>query len=254
MAEKTAYSQAYSTGKYEKSSGLLGKYDNVRRFWEDQVTGIFLRPSLQQVVERKKQRLERIRILDLGCGSGDGYDLLMGVTAKEPAIYEWITAAITPDMLKEYVGLDINPDLIKQAEEYHAYNPKTRFIQGDLSNGLTAEILEDHPFDIYFTSFGTFSHFHDYQSVDIIADICNHAPDQALFMGDWLGRYSYEWQDLWHHPVDQEYFMDYRISYIYPEEQRDKMEVTSFPLRLITRDEILRIIEQAAQKSGVAIK
>ena len=73
-------------------------------------------------------------------------------------------------------------------------------------------------------------------------------------MGDWLGRYSYEWQDLWHHPVDQEYFMDYRISYIYPEEQRSQVEVASFPLRLITQDEVMRIIEQAAKESGVEIR
>ena len=42
--EKKAYTQAHSTGKYEKASGLTGKYDNVRRFWEDQNTAIFLRP------------------------------------------------------------------------------------------------------------------------------------------------------------------------------------------------------------------
>ena len=254
MAEKKAYTQAVQTGKYDRATGLLGKYDNVRRFWEDQVTGYSLRPALNALVERKTRRLERIRVLDLGCGSGDGYDQLMGVTTKDPGIYEYITAAITPDMLKEYVGMDINPDLIQQAEEYHATNAKTRFFLGDLSEGLPQEVLAEPPFDVYFTSYGTLSHFHDQQNAKIIADICKHAPDQAIFMGDWLGRYSYEWQDLWHHPVDQEYFMDYRISYIYPEEIRDQVEVATFPLRLITRDEILKIVEQASKESGVEIK
>ena len=60
MAEKKAYSQAVLTGKYDKASGLLGKYDNVRRFWEDQVSGIFLRPAFSDLVESKKRRLERI--------------------------------------------------------------------------------------------------------------------------------------------------------------------------------------------------
>ena len=46
MSEKKAYTQAFQTGKYDKATGLLGKYDNVRRFWEDQVTAIFLRPAL----------------------------------------------------------------------------------------------------------------------------------------------------------------------------------------------------------------
>jgi hypothetical protein len=53
MAEKHAYTQAASTGQYERVSGLNGKYDNVRRFWEDQVTGIFLRPALNDVVEKR---------------------------------------------------------------------------------------------------------------------------------------------------------------------------------------------------------
>ena len=254
MVQQKAYSQATSTGKYDKSSGLLGKYDNVRMFWEEQVTDVFLRPALSDLVERKRQHLERIRILDLGCGSGDGYDLLMNVTTKDPGLYEYITAVITPDMLKECVGLDINEDLLKQANEYYANNPKMRFIREDISNGLPASIAEEEPFDIYFTSYGTLSHFNEHQSVKLLADICRHAPENALFVGDWLGRYSHEWQDLWHHPTDQEYFMDYRISYIYPEDERKHLDVSHFPMRLMNRDEVMRIIHQAASESGVEIK
>jgi SAM-dependent methyltransferase len=251
MAEKKAYTQAASTGKYDKASGLLGKYDNIRRFWEDQLTGIFIRPAFNDLVERKRRRLERLRILDLGCGSGDGYDLVSSVTTKDPGIYEYITAAITPDMLKEYVGLDINEDLLNQARDYYGRHPKTRFVSGDLSNGLPDVVTEDHPFDVYFTSYGTLSHFHDDQNARLLADIGRHAPDGALFIGDWLGRYSYEWQDLWHHPPNEEYFMDYRISYIYPEQQRDHVPVDSFPLRLMTRDEVINIVKQAMAESGV---
>lgn len=254
MAQKTAYSEAAHTGKYEKSAGLLGKYDNVRRFWEDQLTGIFLRPALADLVERKRQRLERIRILDLGCGSGDGYDLLMGVTTKDPGIYEYITAAITPDMLKEYIGVDINENLLSQAESCYGHLPKVRFISGDLSDGLFPSVTDEDPFDVYFTSYGTPSHFHDHQNTKLIADICKHASDKALFVGDWLGRYSYEWQDLWHHPAYEEYFMNYRISYIYPEEIQDRVQVTSFPLRILTKDEVMRVVNDAAKESGAAIK
>jgi SAM-dependent methyltransferase len=245
VTEKKAYSQAASTGKYDKSSGLLGKYDNVRRLWEDQVTGIFLRPALNELVERKRRHLKRIRILDLGCGSGDGYDLLTNVTTKDPGIYEYITAALTPDMVQEYVGLDINEDLIKQAEACYGHFPKVRFVQEDLSNGLPGRIKNQAPFDVYFTSYGTLSHFDSQQTTKLIADICNHAPSGALFVGDWLGRYSYEWQNLWHEPPNKEFFMDYRISYIYSEEERDDADVAVFPLRLVTQDEIMAVIEEA---------
>ena len=255
MSEKKAYTQAFQTGKYDKATGLLGKYDNVRRFWEDQVTAIFLRPFLNDLVARKKKRLERLRILDVGCGSGDGYDLIMGVTTKHPGIHDYIVNAVTDDMLKEYVGIDLNENLIQQALEYYGDKPKLRFETTDISQGMIPGILgEEPPFDLYFTSFGTLSHFTSEQCIKIIADILRHAPDQALFMGDWLGRYTFEWQDLWHHPADQEYFMDYRISYIYPEEERAAADVAAFPLKLVCRQEIEDIIKKASQQAGVEIK
>lgn len=250
MIEKKAYSQAASTGKYDKSSGLLGKYDNVRRLWEDQVTEIFLRRALNELVEEKRRLLERIRILDMGCGSGDGYDLLTNVTTKDPGIYEYITAVLTPDAIKEYLGLDINEDLIKQAEACYGHLPKVRFVQGNLSNGLPESVKEQSPFDVYFTSFGTLSHFDNEQTVKLIVDICNHAQNGALIVGDWLGRYSYEWQDLWHESPNKEYFMDYRISYIYPEETRGGADVAVFPLRLVTQDEIMDTIRDAEKVCG----
>jgi SAM-dependent methyltransferase len=254
MAEEQAYTQAATTGKYNKASGLLGKYDNVRRFWEDQLTGIFLRPALNEVVARKTEALERLRILDLGCGNGDGYDLIMDVNTKDPGIYEYITAAITPERLKDYVGVDINEELLSQARAHYGGNPKMQFVREDLSHGLPQKIKDMAPFDVYFSSYGTWSHLHDEQAVALIADICRQASDKAVLVGDWLGRWSYEWQDLWDAPMDREYWMDYRISYIYPKEERDKVDVAVFPLRLMCRDEIQRIVDAAAAEAGCRIR
>lgn len=254
MSEVKAYDQAAGTGKYDKASGLSGKYDNVRRFWEDQLTGIFLRPVLNELVEYKRRQLERLRILDLGCGSGDGYDLLMGVTSKDPGLYDYIHQAITPDMLQEYVGIDINDNLLAQARGCYGHLPKLRFEKADLTDGLPFGRAEEEAFDIYLTSYGTMSHFRDEQAAKTIADIARHAPRRAVLVGDWLGRYSYEWQDLWHESQDREFFMDYRISYIYPPGQRQRADIPVFPLRLITKKEIMAIVERAAKESGVTIR
>ena len=251
MAEIKAYNQAAGTGKYVKDSGLSGKYDNVRRFWEDQLSGIFLRPVLNEMVDYKRQRLERLRILDLGCGSGDGFDLISGVTAKDPGLYEYIHQVLTDDMLQAYLGIDINDNLLEQARDHYAHHPKMRFEKHDLSAGLPEG---ENPFDVYLTSYGTMSHFHDDQAVKIISEICHHAPEKAIFVGDWLGRYSYEWQDLWHMSPLEEYFMDYRISYIYPPDERDKADIPVFPLRLMIKDEIMAIIDRVRKETGVEIK
>ncbi len=254
MAETEAYRQAAGTGKYDKPSGLLGKYDNVRRFWEDQLTALYLAPSLSDLVDSAAERGRGLRILDLGCGSGDGFELFRYVPVRESDIVSAETSLITEKTLERYVGVDINDDLICQAEACFGGLPGLQFIQGDLSEGLPRDVRGFEPFDVYFAGYGTLSHFHDDQSARIIADLCAHAPDGAIFVGDWLGRYSYEWQDLWDNPVDQEFFMDYRISYIYPKEERDKVDVLSFPLRLMTRGEVEAIVKEAESISGATIR
>ena len=253
MAETKAYDQAARTGMYEKPKGLLGKYDNVRRFWEDQVTARFLAPSFGTLVSGRTAIGRRVRVLDLGCGSGDGFELMTRVPRTDMNWPLNSNSVLPPELVEDYLGIDINEDLICQAEACHGGGPNIHFMKGDLSEGLPEHVKSLNPFDVYFAGYGTLSHFHDDPAARIIADIAAHAADRAIFVGDWLGRYSYEWQDLWDNPLDKEYFMDYRISYIYPEQERDRVEVSSFPLRLMTKEEIMGIVQQAASASGTEI-
>ncbi len=244
------YSAAVNSGQYIKKTGLNGKYDNVRRFWEDEVTRLFIRPYLKEAMDRKTERLERLRILDVGCGGGDGYDLLMGITAKDVGIYEYAVDLINPEQLGFYRGIDINPDLIEQAREQHSHNSKVVFECGDC---FDSSFTNSKPFDVYFTSYGTISHFTADQTAALISDIAEHSENDAILIIDWLGRFSYEWQDLW--SADRkEQFMDYRISYIYPPEERAAADIQSFPLKLICREGATAIINDASKRSGVEIK
>jgi SAM-dependent methyltransferase len=251
MAEKKPYSEAVNTGQYTRQTGLTGKYDNVRRFWEDEVTRLFVRSLLKEIVDKKARKLERLKVLDLGCGSGDGYDLLMNVTAKDVGIYEYSVDLISETVLGKYLGVDLNEDLLNQAREHYGSNEKIIFRQGDFSGGLP---VKDESFDIYFTSYGTFSHNHDEQTVKLLSDIALSCETEAIVVCDWLGKFSYEWQDLWTLDTDQETFMDYRISYIYSPEERQTAEIQSFPLRLLSRNEAMKIIREASEQSGVEIK
>lgn len=253
MTEKRQkpYTEAANTGQYVKKSGLTGKYDNVRRFWEDEVTRLFVRPYFKEIVDAKARRLERLRILDLGCGAGDGYDLITGITAKDVGIYEYAIALIDQDLLGFYKGIDLSGELISHALEHYEGNDKVEFVQGDISAGLDAG---DEPFDIYFSSYGTMSHFTTQQTVELLADIGAHSSGDALLVLDWLGMYSYEWQDLWPPDTDQETSMDYRISYIYSLEERDSVDIQSFPLRLLSKRHVMDVIREAGKVRGAEIE
>jgi SAM-dependent methyltransferase len=252
-SEKAAYCQAANTGKYEKPSGLLGKYDNTRRFWEDRATTRFLAASLNELVARRTDAGLGLNVMDLGCGAGDGIDLLRGIDAIDVGLGSSNHILLNERTLDRYVGLDLNEDLLEQARTYHGDDLKLQFMQGDLSDGLPRHCAALKPFDLYFAGYGTLSHFHDDQAVKIIADICCHAAPGAIFVGDWLGRYSYEWLDLWDNSTDRELFMEYRISYIYDEKDRPLTDICSFPLRLMSREEIMSIIRRAEADSGVEI-
>jgi SAM-dependent methyltransferase len=247
MSDEKPYSDAVSSGQYAKKSGLIGKYDNVRRFWEDAVTRLMLRRHLAELVRERAARLKRLKVIDLGCGSGDGVDILMNTTAKDPGIYEYQIDLVEDHMLDRYVGIDINEDLLAQAAGHYGVNEKMSFAKADFSEGLP---LSEDSFDIYLTSYGTFSHNKDKTTVKLLSEIIDAGEAGALVIMDWLGRYSYEWRDLWDEPVEDETFMDYRISYIYPPEERHSAHIQSFPLRLLCRDEVEELIRGANEMSS----
>ncbi|MCK4910237.1 MAG: class I SAM-dependent methyltransferase, partial [Thermodesulfovibrionales bacterium] len=170
---------------------------------------------------------------------------------KDPGIYEYEISLVDDSLLEKYVGIDINDDLLAQAREHYGENEKMSFHKADFSQGLP---FADEKFDIYLTSYGTFSHNHDETTIKLLAEIAQSADSGALIVMDWLGRYSYEWRDLWNESEDKETFMDYRISYIYPPEERTSADIASFKLRLLSRKEAEGLITKASKRSGVEIK
>lgn len=250
-----AYSQAVGSGRYERVTGLHGKYDNVRLYWEDEGTRLFLRPYVDALSNRRIEELQRLRIMDLGCGSGDGYEMLMRMVKRNPGIYEDEVRIILPEHLGHYRGVDMNASLLEQARGRWRDNPKMDFVQGDFSKGLPVE-SDEQSYDIYFSSFGTMSHLHENENAHLFADIAKHARDGSLIVGDWLGRYSYEWQELWDADTSREQWMEYLISYIYPQKhrRRSKKKLSVLNLRLMCRDEVMKIVRQAEEQAGVKLE
>lgn len=251
-----AYSEAVKSGLYAKKSGLVGKYDNVRRFWEDEITRHFLRPHLLTLIERCRQAMRRVRILDLGCGSADGYELLAGVRDRDADLRQVEVDILAPDVLGLYKGVDLNEDLLDQARDIYGQQPKITFGQGDFTQGLPMDEGEE-PYDLYFTSFGTCSHHNDDETmVSLLTEIAEKTKDYSLVHCDWLGRYSYEWQSLWTHDLANVRNMDYVVSYIYDKEEREarRDELQHLSLRLMSRQEAEGLVQEASRRSGVSIK
>jgi len=254
--ETQAYTQAVRSGLYAKKTGLRGKYDNVRRYWEDQITGQSLRPYIQKLISRCKSLTRRLRIMDLGCGSADGLELLSGIADREADLGVDEVDLLTPDVLGVYKGIDFNEDLLRQAREIYGSNPKMVFEQADFIQGLPLPKGEK-PYDLYFTSYGTCSHHNkDETLVRLLADIARRTEDYCIIVSDWLGRYSYEWQTLWTNDLSRNRNMDYVVSYIYEKEEAEarRDQLQHLTLRLMSRQEAEGIVSRASKRAGIEIK
>ncbi len=256
QAQMSAYSEAVRSGHYAKRSGLVGKYDNVRLYWEDELTRFVLRPHLERLINRAQSQMRRLRIMDLGCGSADGYELLAGVRQRDADLKQQEVDLLSDDILGLYRGIDLNEDLLAQARGIYSGNPKMTFGCGDFTQGLPLSKGEE-PYDLYFTSFGTFSHhLDDDTAVQLLAQIAEHVDDYCVVVCDWIGRWSYEWQNLWTEDVASKSAMDYVVSYIYPPEERQqrRAELDHLTLRLMSRPEAESILQRASKLAGVSIK
>ena len=77
MADETYktefFETAVSLGFYgADTSGIFGKKDNVRKYWEDMFIKLMLRPFIEKLLEKR----DMLRVVDMGCGSGEGFKLL----------------------------------------------------------------------------------------------------------------------------------------------------------------------------------
>lgn len=248
MAERAAYDEAAKSGLYEKPTGIRGKYDNVRRFWEDEVLCSFLSPYLERLVAERN----KLRILDLGCGSGDGYELLMAVGRRGVGFSQRDCKILTEELLHFYRGIDINQNLIEQANATYGNRSGVVFDVGDFSE-LASLLQKDQPYDVYLATYGTFSHNSAEQTVKLLSDIARHGRDGSVILCDWLGRYCYEWQTLWTNDLEQNKTIDYLISYLYSDEA-EKARLSSFPLHLVCAPEALAMVREGSKAAGIEIE
>lgn len=240
------YYQAVANGGYDVHHATLrGKHDNVRIFWEDQIRRRFLRPHLARQVAARNRPL---RVLDLGCGSGQGFALLTQIERDPRSLalhHEWILAEDGVD----YVGADLSEAMVKKGRQNYGHRDNVLFFQADLNDGLGA-LQREEPFDLYFSSYGSFSHLSRRKMTELLGDIASHAKPGALVVLDFNGRYSIEWPGFWNARTEAEKIRDYTMNYLYLGDAEAMARADHFPLRFWTGDEIPRLAASAAHRSG----
>ncbi len=235
------YTEAVARGDYDLGAcNLYGKHDNVRTFWEDQLTRFVLRPFLTKLVEDRKARGEKTRIIDLGSGSGQGYELLTRIDKRDLDLGLLHDRALPIDEIESYLGLDISQPMVDKGNEIFRDEDNMRFIQGDLTNGLDSA-RDEKPFDLYFSSYGSFSHLSKESLQNLLTDICEHGNNESLVVLDLIGRYSIEWPQYWNAETEEEKVRDYSMNYLHLGLDYE-VETEHFPIRFWTGFELDKLM------------
>jgi SAM-dependent methyltransferase len=171
-----------------------------------------------------------LRVLDLGCGLGDGLALLTQPHAD--------LAPVASGHRLEYVGLDADADMVETAAAIHDV-PGTSFRTGDMRDELPAG-----PFDLYLSCGVPYSHLTPDEMVAVLSGIMARIIDagrRAAIVVDVLGRYSIEWTPNWGASR-----WNYAMTFL-----EDTTERLEQPMTFYDQTALNAAISAAAQRAGV---
>lgn len=252
MGERT-YAETVARGFYGKNvGGLFGKYDNVRAHWEDAMTRVALRPFVRERVERCVREGRGVRIVDLGCGAGQGYEQLIRIDVRDLDLADEHRYVLRPEQIELYHGIDLSAAMVEKGRENYHGHANVKFAVGDLREGL-GDARAKMPFDIYFSSYGALSHLESEALERCLREIAVHAKPGAIAVLDVLGRFSPEWPGYWSAQTEEEKVRPYSMSYLYPPSERRSGTVERFPIRFWSGAEIRELAERVSAASGVEI-
>jgi SAM-dependent methyltransferase len=119
------YSETVARGHYGKSvPGLRGKYDNVRTYWEDRVTRTTVRPAIQDCVRAARVAGRGVRVLDMGCGAGQGFELLTHIDETGPSLGDEPRFVLPKSEEGLYLGIDYSEAMIEHGRRNYTERHK----------------------------------------------------------------------------------------------------------------------------------
>lgn len=241
------YETAVSMGFYGKEdSGLTGKKDNVRKFWED----IFVKLAVRPFIENRISENKKFRVLDLGSGSGEGLELLTHIPPSNPSKNIKNDFVLKQSDIEMYKGIDISPSMISQGRANYREFGNISFEYGNLEDGLMPEVLRDRPFDLYFSTYGSLSHLHPVSLEKLFSQIFRHGKSGSVLFFDIHGKYSPAWPKYW---GESKTLLPYTMSYLVPGDKRKEENVEWFNLCYWDINELKTMLKKAAAASGVEL-
>ncbi len=197
-----------------EKGGLFGKKDNVRKYWEDIAIKMNLRPFIHEILDRKG----KLRVADLGCGSGEGYNLLLSIPNEIHS--EHREFVIDKNDIELYLGVDISENMIKTGKEIHSAEKNVKFMQGDLSKDHS--FLQEGPFDIIFSTYSSPSHLTERELINLIKRIAETHSNKICIVLDLFAMYSAEWPGYWGNYSLE--LKEYNMTWLYLPERREPEE------------------------------
>jgi SAM-dependent methyltransferase len=238
--DRTGYGRLVEDGHYaEAPFGLHGKHDNVRRLWEDQATRFAVRPALLPLLRHAQAVGGGLRIIDLGCGAGEGWDLLRRVPVGSIAPQR--RYLLDSADIACYHGVDLCPEMVEQCARRFADRPQASFAQGDLNE--PDRMLRHLPaFDLYYNSYASLSHLDDDGLCRLVRAVLAHQPGPCALVVDVHGQLSTEWPCYWGYSRDPAVprMQPYNMVWMYPAAERERRleEQQGYRIRYWRGDEL----------------
>jgi len=241
------YESAVSMGFYgREDSGLTGKKDNVRKFWED----VFMKLVTRPFIENRPHDEKKLRILDLGSGSGEGFELLTHIPPSNPSKGVTKDFVLKNSDIELYRGVDISPSMINQGRANYSDYGNVSFEYGNLEEGLPREVTKDKPYDIYFSTYGSLSHLHPDSMERLMEQIFKHSNNGSVVLFDTHGKFSPAWPKYW---AEEKILLPYTMAYLVPGEKRQEENIDWFNLCYWDPEELKKLLNKAAKNAGVNI-
>ncbi|MGD1875761.1 MAG: class I SAM-dependent methyltransferase [Mastigocoleus sp.] len=213
------YGKSKATEHYLSPS----RRDGVKIAWEEPFSCMVYQKAIQKIGYKPGQSL---RVIDVGCGTGDGIALLTNSLMKNSGF------RLEDDI--DYLGVDISQEMCDAATSLNIGRKNVRFAQGDVRQGLPNE-----NFDLYLSCGVPYSHLTSDELQIALENIFTNIQrqnKQSVVLIDVLGRYSIEWISKW-----GKNRWDYRMNFFQSDGEADFT-----PMSFYSAEDLNHLIDQAS--------